>query len=360
MVQSTPLRDEHVALGAKMVEFAGWYLPVEYEGLRLEHQAVREKAGIFDVSHMGEIRVSGPKSLETLEWVTTNHVGKLLAGEAQYTLLSNFAGGLVDDLIVYCIRPGEEYFLCVNAANSTQDFDWIVKNNRGAKLTNESQDWGQIAIQGPAAVLMAERAFGVSLAQITGFHFGMASFAGAQCMVARTGYTGEDGFEIFVPRTQTVELWRALLKQGAKPAGLGARDTLRTEMKYPLYGHEIDAKTNPYAAGLGWVVKPEKKDFVGRAEILSQKEKGLPRKLVGFKMVERGIPRQGYKLFSFEGREIGFVTSGTPSPTTGENIGIAYVDKEFASEGAKFNVEMRGRKVQALVVKTPFVNKKAG
>lgn len=333
---------------------------MEYEGLRLEHQAVREKAGLFDVSHMGEIRVSGPKSLETLEWVTTNHVGKLRAGEAQYTLLSNFAGGLVDDLIVYCIKPGEEYFLCVNASNTTKDYEWLIKNNRGARIVNESYEWGQIAIQGPQAVTMAERALGQNLAQIAAFHFEVVHFAGVNCIVARTGYTGEDGFEIFMPRAEAVELWRSLLKQGASPAGLGARDTLRTEMKYPLYGHEIDAETNPYAAGLGWVVKPEQKDFIGRAEMLSQKEKGLPRKLVGFKMIERGIPRQGYKLFAFDDREIGYVTSGTPSPTRGDNIGIAYVDKEFATEGAKFNVEIRSRKVQALVVKTPFVKRKEG
>ena len=355
-IRSTPLRDEHVALGAKMVEFAGWNMPVEYAGLRLEHQAVRENVGIFDVSHMGEIRISGPKALATLEWVTTNDVAKLKAGDAQYTLLPNFEGGLVDDLIVYCVKPNEEYFLCVNASNTDVDYDWIVENNCGAVIKNESLQWGQIAVQGPKAIALSEKVFGRPLSEISSFNFATIAFAGGNCLVARTGYTGEDGFEVFVPAAKTVELWRGLVKAGATPAGLGARDTLRTEMKYSLYGHEIDAVTIPYAAGLGWVIKPDKKDFIGRAAMLSQKEKGLSRKLVGFKMVERGIPRQGYKLFSLEDREMGYVTSGTVSPTLNENIGIGYVDAKLAAEGSEFCVEMRGRKVRAKVCKTPFVS----
>ncbi len=343
-----------------MVEFAGWRMPVEYVGLRQEHQAVRQKAGVFDVSHMGEIRVSGPKALETVEWVTTNYAGKLKAGEAQYTLLPNMEGGLVDDLIVYCIQPNNEYLLCVNASNTDKDFAWIEKNNRGAIVKNESREWGQIAVQGPSAVGITERVFVRPLSMIASFTFATVPFEGASCLVARTGYTGEDGFEIFVPAAKTVNLWRAVVKNGATPAGLGARDTLRTEMKYPLYGHEIDAATNPYGAGLGWVVKPEKKDFIGRSAIMTQKEKGLTRRLIGFKMIERGIPRQGYKLFSFDDKEIGVVTSGTMSPTLNENIGIAYVTNEFAAVGSKFNVEIRLRKVQAVVCKTPFVNRKEG
>jgi aminomethyltransferase len=362
MSLSTPLKNEHIALGGKMVDFAGWNLPVEYEGLRIEHQTVREKAGLFDVSHMGEIRVSGPKALETLQWVTTNDVSKLLAGEAQYSLFPNFEGGLVDDLIVYCLKPNEEYFLCVNASNTEKDYDWIVKNNRGAALKNESAEWGQIAIQGPTAIAISEKVLGKDVSTIGTFKFREVAFQGARCLVARTGYTGEDGFEVFVPASKTVELWRAFLKEGAplglKPAGLGARDTLRTEMKYPLYGHEIDHETNPYSAGLGWVIKPDKKDFIGRDLILAQKAKGLKRKLVGFKMVERGIPRQGYKLFSMDELEIGFVTSGTVSPSLNEHIGVGYVDEPKSYEGSKIKVEMRGRKVQAEVCKTPFVNKK--
>jgi aminomethyltransferase len=353
--QSTPLRDEHVALGAKMVEFAGWNMPVEYQGLRAEHQAVRERVGIFDVSHMGEIRVLGPNALATLEWVTTNEVARLKAGEAQYSLLPNFEGGLVDDLIVYCIKPNQEYLLCVNASNTDVDYDWIVENNKGADLKNESAQWGQIAVQGPQAVALTEKVFGRPLKEIATFTYASVPFAASTCLVARTGYTGEDGFEIFVPTEKTVELWRALVKAGATPAGLGARDTLRTEMKYSLYGHEIDAVTNPFAAGLGWVIKPDKKDFIGRAAMLAGKEKGLSQKLVGFKMVERGIPRQGYKLFSLDEREMGYVTSGTVSPTLNEHIGIGYVDAKLAAEGSEIFVEMRGRKVRAKICKTPFV-----
>lgn len=225
-------------------------------------------------------------------------------------------------------------------------------------MKNESTKWGQVAVQGPRAVEITEKSFGQKLSDITGFTFRPVTLNGSSCLVARTGYTGEDGFEIFVPWEKTLELWRSLVKNGAKPAGLGARDTLRTEMKYPLYGHEIDATTNPFAAGLGWVVKPEKKDFVGRSAMISQKEKGGGRKLVGFKMTERGIPRQGYKLFSFDDREIGSVTSGTMSPTLNENIGIGYVDQKYANPGSEFAVEIRSRKVQAQVCKTPFVNRK--
>jgi aminomethyltransferase len=259
------------------------------------------------------------------------------------------------------VKPNGEYLLCVNASNTDKDFEWMVKNNRGAVMKNESSDWGQIAIQGPAAVKISEETFGSELKSIGSFQFRFVAFEGVQCMVARTGYTGEDGFEVFVPATKTVALWRAFLKAGAglKPAGLGARDTLRTEMRFPLYGHEIDAETNPYSAGLGWVIKPDTKDFIGRSAMLTQKEQGLKRKLVGFKMIERGIPRQGYKLFSMDDQEIGFVTSGTVSPSLNEHIGVGYVDLPVSKEGAKLKVEMRGRKVMAEVVKTPFVNKKA-
>lgn len=361
-IKSTPLREEHIALGAKMVDFAGWYMPVEYAGLRAEHLNVRTNVGLFDVSHMGEVRIRGPQSLATVEWLTSNYAGRLENGQAQYSLLTNAEGGLVDDLIVYCVEKGRDYLLCVNASNTDKDFAWMVKNNRGAEIVNESSQWGQIAVQGPKAMQLLERVFGADVKQIPGFEFRAMKFAGAEVLMARTGYTGEDGAEIFVPTAQTAELWRTLLKQGAdlgvQPIGLGARDTLRTEMKYPLYGHEIDDKTNPYSAGLGWVVKPDKKDFIGRAAIVSGKEKGLPRKLIGFKMRERGIPRQGYKLFASEGGEIGYVTSGTPSPSLGDNIGVAYVDKKFATDGSLINVDIRGRMVQAEVVPTPFVNKK--
>lgn len=356
----TPLKDEHVRLGAKMVDFAGWYMPVEYKGLRHEHQVVREKVGLFDVSHMGEVRIRGPKALATVEWLTTNDVAKLQAGQAQYTLLPNDQGGVVDDLIVYCVQPGTEYLLCVNASNTDKDFAWMVQNNRGAEIVNESSQWGQIAVQGPNAMTLVQRVIGGAMPGT--FEFRPLKFSDGQVLVARTGYTGEDGVEIFVPAAKTADLWRQLLEQGqdlgVEPIGLGARDTLRTEMKYPLYGHELDDTTNPYAAGLGWVVKPNRKDFIGRSVILSGREKGLKHKLVGFKMRERGIPRQGYKLFSEDGREVGWVTSGTLSPTLNDNIGIGYLETELSLEGTMLAVDIRGRKVQAQVVKTPFVETK--
>jgi aminomethyltransferase len=360
--QRTPLVEEHIALGAKMVDFAGWYMPVSYQGLREEHLACRSGVGLFDVSHMGEVRIKGPNALATVEWLTTNFAGRLENGQAQYTLLPNAEGGLVDDLIVYCVEKNADYLLCVNASNTEKDFQWMLKNNCGAVITNESALWGQIAVQGPNALKLAGRVCGDAVANIPPFEFRQVAYGGNHLFVARTGYTGEDGVEIFVPALRTVQLWRELLENGrdlgVSPIGLGARDTLRTEMKYPLYGHEIDDVTNPYAAGLGWVIKPDKKDFVGRAKILAGKEAGLPRKLIGLKMLERGIARQGYKLFSPEGREIGVVTSGTPSPSLNENIGVAYLEKEWARDGKQINVEIRGRMLKAEVVPTPFVNRK--
>jgi len=360
-LKATPLKDQHVALGAKMVDFAGWYMPVEYVGLRQEHLACRSAIGLFDVSHMGELRVRGPKALETVEWLTSNQVSRLQNGQAQYSLLTNFEGGIVDDLIVYCLEKGTDYLLCVNASNTDKDFAWAVKNNRGAEVTNESPQWGQIAVQGPRAMDLLAEVCGPEVKNIPSFEFRKMPFRGSDLLVARTGYTGEEGAEIFVPSANSVSLWVELCEKGkrwgATPVGLGARDTLRTEMKYPLYGHEIDDTTNPYSAGLGWVVKPEQKDFIGRDKILAGKEQALRRRLVGFKMVDRGIARQGYKLFSPSNEEIGFVTSGTPSPSLGENIGVGYVARELSDPGQRLNVEIRGRMVQAEVVPTPFVKR---
>ncbi len=360
-LKSTPLREEHTRLGAKMVDFAGWFMPVQYKGLREEHVACRAGVGLFDVSHMGEVRIRGPQSLATVEWLTSNFAGKLNNGQAQYSLLTNEQGGLVDDLIVYCVEKGQDYLLCVNASNTDKDFAWMVKNNRGAEITNESEQWGQIAVQGPNAMKLAARVCGEEVKNIPTFEFRQMPYGGDFVLVARTGYTGEDGVEIFVPANRTADLWRDLLSQGedlgVTPVGLGARDTLRTEMKYPLYGHEIDDVMNPYSAGLGWVIKPDQKDFIGRAKIVGGKEAGLKHKLIGFKMIDKGIPRQGYKLFSSDGKEIGFVTSGTVSPSLNENIGVGYVEKEWASEGKQINVDIRGRMVLAQIVPTPFVNR---
>ena len=361
-LRSTPLREEHEKLGARMVDFAGWYMPVQYIGLKEEHANVRANVGLFDVSHMGEIRVRGPKSLETLQWVTTNDVSKLQSGQAHYSLFPNADGGIVDDLIVYCVKPGEDYILCVNASNADKDYAFVTANNRGAEIVNESDRWGQIAVQGPKAMSLIRDFLGAGAADVASFHFVPVKFHSSDVLVARTGYTGEDGVEIFAPRDLTAALWRELLKAGEKygvmAIGLGARDTLRTEMKYSLYGHEIDDTTNPYAAGLGWVVKPQAKDFVGKAPMVALKERGVPQKLVGFALIDKGIPRQGYGLFSFDNKEIGKVTSGTLSPTLNVAIGIAYIDVDFAKEGTEFAVDIRGRKTKAKVIKTPFVDVK--
>jgi aminomethyltransferase len=352
----TPLCDDHIALGARMVDFAGWYMPVQYTGLREEHTATRTNVGIFDVSHMGEVRVKGAKALETLEWLTTNDVAKLNDGEAQYSLLPNFEGGLVDDIIVYCIKKNENYLVCVNASNTDKDFQWMVKNNKGADITNESSRWAQIAVQGPKALALADQVLQQKVSSMKSFTFAEIRFQNHKGYVATTGYTGEKGCEIFIETAGASALWQSLLKGGATPVGLGARDTLRTEKKLSLYGHEIDDHTNPYAAGLGWVIKPAKKDFIGKAKILAEKEAGLKQALVGFKMLEKGIPRQGYLLFSSENQEIGRVTSGTHSPTLDEPIGIAYVATQYQTEGTELFVDIRGRKAKAKVCKTPFVH----
>lgn len=358
--RKTPLVSEHERLGARMVDFAGWWMPVQYRGLKEEHLSVRSGVGLFDVSHMGEFRVRGAKALETLQWLTTNDVSKLQAGEAQYSLFPNENGGIVDDLIVYCVKPGDEYLLCVNAANVEKDFAFVQKNNRGAILTNESDDWGQIAVQGPKALTLLDRLFPGTSAMKSFTHREFA-FGSGKVIVARTGYTGEDGAEVFVPKAQTVALWREFLDKGqdlgVEPIGLGARDTLRTEMKYSLYGHEIDDTTNPYEAGLGWVTKPMAKDFLGKAKIVAAKEKGLQRKLVGFELTDRGIPRQGYELKSPGGETIGVCTSGTMSPSTGASIGIGYVTSAFAADGTEIAVDIRGKAVKAKVRPTPFVTK---
>ena len=358
--QKTPLHDEHVRLGGRMVDFAGWVMPVQYEGLKEEHATTRNHVGLFDVSHMGELRVKGPKAVETLQWIATNDVSKLENGQAQYSLLPNDQGGLVDDIFVYCLEKNVDYLVCVNASNIEKDFAWFLKNNKGADITNESKQWGQIAIQGPKALELCDAIFtDVKVSAMNRNEIKSAKFQNFNIMIATTGYTGEKGCEVFIDAAGTVALWNALLANPikAKPIGLGARDSLRTEMKYSLYGHEIDDTTNPYEAGLGWAIKPTAKDFINKANIVAAKENGLKRKLIGFKMLERGIPRQGYAMKSANGQNIGAVTSGTHSPTLDEPIGIAYVDSAFSAEGCEIYVDIRGKSVKASVVKTPFVVK---
>lgn len=361
VTQKTPLYDDHVKLGARMVDFAGWIMPIQYEGLKEEHFHTRNHVGLFDVSHMGEIRVKGPKAVEALQWLTTNDVSTLENGQAHYSLLPNNEGGLVDDIFVYCLEKNADYLVCVNASNTDKDFAWMVKNNKGADITNESSSWGQIAIQGPEALKLCDAVFApVKVSEMARNQIKKSTFKGHQIMIATTGYTGEKGCEVFIEAKGTSELWNALLNNPAaqaKAIGLGARDTLRTEMKFSLYGHEIDDASNPYEATLGWAMKPAAKDFIGKAAIVKVKEQGLKRKLIGFKMLERGIPRQGYEIKKQTGEKIGFVTSGTHSPTLDEPIGIAYVETSFTTEGSQFFVDIRGKLVKAHVVKTPFVNK---
>jgi aminomethyltransferase len=363
-LKKTPLAEEHVALGARMVDFAGWWMPVQYSGVKEEHLSTRSAGGLFDVSHMGEIRVKGPNALKTLEWLTTNHVAKLQSGDAHYTSLPNDQGGLVDDIIIYCLEKDQDYFVCVNASNKDKDFQWMLKNNLGADITDESSQWSQIAVQGPKAAELCKKVLAIDLSQYAAFKVFSVQYKGHKVLVATTGYTGETGCELFIESAGSVDLWKQLVAEGAGlgivPVGLGARDTLRTEMKYSLYGHEIDDQINPYAAGLGWVIKPDAKDFLGKKEFLAGKEKGLTHKLVGFVPLEKGIPRQGYELYAADAAsraKIGWVTSGTHSPSLDAPVGIAYIKSEFAALGTEFLLDIRGRKVKCRVSPTPFVKK---
>lgn len=361
LAKKTPLYEEHVKLNARIVDFAGWLMPVQYEGLKEEHFYTRNHVGLFDVSHMGEVRFKGPKAVESLQWLTTNDVSTLENGQAQYSLLPNDQGGLVDDIFVYCLEKNADYLVCVNASNADKDFAWMTKNNKGADITNESSSWGQIAIQGPEALQLCDLIFApIQVSKMARNQIQISQFKNFKIMIATTGYTGEMGCEVFIEAKGTATLWQALLSNPtikAKPIGLGARDSLRTEMKFSLYGHEIDDTTNPYEATLGWAMKPNAKDFLGKNLIVKAKEQGLKRKLIGLKMLERGIPRQGYDIKNEAGQKIGVVTSGTHSPTLDEPIGIAYVETSFSAEGSQIFVDIRGKSVKACVVKTPFVKK---
>jgi len=357
-LKKTPIYESHVTRGGQIVDFAGWALPVRFKNLREEHAHVRDKVGIFDVSHMGEIRVTGSEALTTLQWLTTNDVSRLQKGQAQYTLFPNSQGGIVDDLIVYCIEPNQDYLLCVNGANIEKDYQFMLANNRGAKIENQSDQWGQIAVQGPLAIQTLNQVFGQSFSDLPGFQFLPLDYKGELCYVARTGYTGEDGAEIFVPSHLTRDLWEVFLKTpDVEPIGLGARDTLRTEMKYPLYGQDINDQTFPHEAGLGWVVKFDKGDFLGATPMRKAFETGLKRKLVGLLLLTPGIARPGCEVFSIDSKQAGVVTSGTLSPSLNQAIAIAYVSPDLAGIGSKVLVQVRNKMIEAKVVKTPFYKK---
>jgi aminomethyltransferase len=360
MAQRTPLHDVHVRAGARMVEFAGWEMPVQYAGILAEHEAVRTRVGLFDVSHMGEVVFRGPKALESLQRLFTNDLSRCADGQAQYGCLCREAGGIVDDVVVYR-RGAEDLLVCVNAANRQKDFDWLHGHAFGADVQNESDAWAQLALQGPRAPQVLEKLTSVRLSSIGTYRFASAEVAGIACLLARTGYTGEDGFELFCASDAGPRLWNALIEAGAAegiaPCGLGARDSLRLEMAYRLYGSDMDDTTTPLEAGLAWVVKLDKGDFVGRDAMVKQKEAGLSRKLVGFTLVDAGIPRHGYAVLQ-DGKPAGTVTSGTKSPSLGTAIGLAYVPPGLAAEGSTFAVDIRGRPAAAKVVKTPFYAKK--
>ena len=359
-MKTTPFTEKHIALGAKMHEFAGYNMPIEYSGIIDEHLTVCNAVGVFDVSHMGEFWVKGPNALAFLQQVTSNNVAVLPVGKAQYTCFPNEEGGIVDDLLVYHYEP-EKYLLVVNAANIEKDWNWCVSHNKaGAELENASDYMAQLAIQGPKAMEVLQKLTSVNLSEIPYYAFTTGEFAGQEnVIISNTGYTGAGGFELYFYPEVGEAIWNAIFEAGApegiKPIGLGARDTLRLEMGFCLYGNDLSDTTSPLEAGLGWITKfAEGKDFTARAILEKQKAEGLKRKLVGFEMVDRGIPRHGYELVNAEGEKIGEVTSGTMSPIRKIGIGMGYIQTAYATPGTEIFIDVRGRKLKALVVKPPF------
>jgi len=358
-LRKTPLHAVHVESGAKMVPFGGWDMPVEYSGLIAEHQAVRTAAGLFDVSHMGEFEVAGPGALSFLQRVTANNAAKLVVGQAQYSALPMPSGCPVDDIIVYQ-RGNERYMLVVNAANIAKDWAWLqAQQPSGCTLTDQSDAFALVALQGPKAEAILQGLTPVELKAIGFYRFAEAAVCGHEAIVARTGYTGEDGFELFMAPAAAAAVWRRLIEagrpQGLLPAGLGARDTLRLEARMMLYGNDMDETTTLIEAGLGWIVSFDevKGDFAGRSVLIEQKANGAPRKLVGFETTERGIPRHGYPVFLGD-EETGSVTSGSFAPFLRKSIGLTYLPTARAAVGNELAVEIRGRRIGARVVPTPF------
>jgi len=362
----TALFDEHVATGGRMVPFAGFIMPVQYSSLGEEHLAVRSRAGIFDVSHMGEIFVRGPRALDFIQLFSCNDHSKLAIGRAQYTGLMYPQGTFVDDLLVHHIADNE-YLLVVNAANTDKDFSYLkdlADGERGVEVVNESDRWAQIAVQGPLAQEILQPLTAVDLAAIKYYRFAWGDVLGQRALVARTGYTGEDGFEVYLEPHAAPALWRALLAEGGPkgllPAGLGARDTLRLEAGMPLYGNDIDDTTTPLEAALGWIVKLDKGDFIGRDVLERQQEAGVDRLLVGFELLTPGIARHGHPVLLDENdsEPVGHVTSGTRLPSLGKSMGMAYLPTEAAKVGQEFFVDIRERRARARVVELPFYSRR--
>lgn len=358
-VKNIALNDKHVALGANMIPFAGYNMPVRYSSDIEEHMTVRKGVGVFDVSHMGEFRITGTGSLDLIQKVTSNDASKLIPGKAQYSCLPNGEGGIVDDLIVYMLGD-EDYLLVVNASNIDKDWDWINRQNTfAATLENISDQYSLFAVQGPKAIEVLQKLTETNLSEIKFYHFSIGSIAGiSDIIISATGYTGSGGFELYVKNENALNLWDRIFEAGAdfgiKPIGLGARDTLRLEMGYCLYGNDIDDTTSPIEAGLGWITKFTK-DFIDSDRLKEQKENGVSRKLVAFKMIDKGIPRKDYILEDENEQQIGQVTSGTMSPMLNVGIGMGYVKTEYASPGTEITVAVRKRKLKAKVVKLPFV-----
>jgi aminomethyltransferase len=357
-LKRTPLHDEHVALGGRMVPFAGYAMPVQYPtGITAEHRAVREAAGLFDVSHMGEFEVRGPDALALLQRVTVNDASRVEEGQAQYTAMVREHGGIIDDLLLY--RFDDHWMVVVNASNREKDLAWIRTHAGGldATVTDRSEEIGLLALQGPRAREILRPLVDIDLDEVGYYRFAEGAVDGVGGVISATGYTGEDGFELYLPAADCAAVWRRLVAEGADagliPAGLGARDSLRLEVGYALYGNDLDEEHTPLEAGLGWITKLDKGDFLGRAALAKQKREGVTRRLVGLRLTERGFPRPGYPVVA-RGEAVGEVTSGIVSPTLGEGIAMAYVAAEHAGKGSEVAVEIRGRAVPAVVRRPPF------
>jgi aminomethyltransferase len=363
-VKRTPLDARHRALGARMMPYAGWEMPVEYSGLSLEHEAVRQRAGVFDVTHMGQIEVAGPRALEALQWVTSNDVSRLAPGQAHYSALVTAEGTFVDDLLVY--RLGDTHFLLVvNAANTAKDVAWITDQTRpfGAAVLDTSARYALIALQGPLARTVMQRLVNVDLSSVRYYWFAPGEIASVRGTISRTGYTGEDGYELFVPPQQAVRVWDAILEEGRAegvvPAGLGARDTLRLEAAMRLYGQDIDETTTILEADLAWILAWGKGDFLGREALARQKAAGVTRRLIGFEMVDRAIARHGHACY-VGGEAVGRVTSGTQTPSLQKALGLAYLPAAHTAADTEFDIDIRGRRSRARVVPLPFYKRPRG
>jgi aminomethyltransferase len=361
-MKNTPFTDKHIALGAKMAPFAGYNMPISYTGINEEHHIVRNNAGVFDVSHMGEFILKGPDALDLIQRVTTNDASKLTDGKAQYSCLPNNEGGIVDDLLVYCVEANKVYMLVVNASNIEKDWNWISSHNtNNVEMHNISDKTALLAVQGPNATALMQQLTDMDLTGLKYYTFCKGTFAGVEnVLVSATGYTGAGGVEIYFDNEgdNAEKIWSEIFRvgepAGLKPIGLAARDTLRLEKGFCLYGNDIDDTTSPIAAGLGWITKFTK-DFTNRAQIEGDKKNGTATKLVGLVMVDKGIPRHGYTVHNAEGKEIGVITSGTQSPTLGKAIGLAYVAAEHAAEGSDIFIKVRDKALKAEVVKIPFL-----